>query len=199
MISVLPHSWIAPSVLIYSRLRSELCLQSSYCTANRKDSYDCRALCQLLSFDRLSFILSLYISLSFSLSQYTITWGSCSVDICITPMGGWKKRETSCSCEQHSDSITLPPKRITDMETMIWRMNGATFIRCSFIHLLDSLIWSQISCAPSFKAAGNRRNVWIQITDLKHYIDTRQNTKTKTKFSWPVSNEWLWLLCCLFF
>lgn len=57
---------------------------------------------------------------------------------------------------------------------MIWRMNGATFIRCSFIHLLDSLIWSQISCAPSFSTAGNRRNVWIQITDLKHYMDLTQ-------------------------
>lgn len=54
---------------------------------------------------------------------------------------------------------------------MIWRMNGATFIRCSFIHLLDSLIWLQISCAPSFSASGNRRNVWTQIIDLKHYMD----------------------------
>lgn len=56
-------------------------------------------------------------------------------------------------------------------------MNGATFIRCSFIYLLDSLIWSQISCAPSFSAAGNLRNVWTRITDLKHYMDLTQTQR----------------------
>jgi len=30
-------------------------------------------------------------------------------------VGGWKK-EPSCSCEQDSGSITLPPKGITDMQ-----------------------------------------------------------------------------------
>lgn len=168
---MLPHSWKAPLDMIYNRLRSELCLQSSYCTANRTDSYNCRALCQLLSFDRLSFypvLISLSVFLSLSLSIYNnlrvlLSWRL------YYPDGGGDK-EPSCSCEQVSDSIVLPPERITDMETMIWRMNGATFIRCSFIHLLDSLIWSQISCAPSFSASGNRRNVWTQITDLKHYI-----------------------------
>lgn len=122
--------------------------------------------------------ISLCPSLSLSRSQYTITRGSRLVDVCITPVGVWKK-EPSCSCEQNSDSIALPPQRITDVETMIWRMNGATFIRCSFIHLLDSLIWSQISCAPSFNTAGNWRNVWTRITDLKHYMDLTQRQRQR--------------------
>lgn len=122
--------------------------------------------------------ISLCLSLSLSFSQYTITRGSRLADVCITLVGVWKK-EPSCSCEQDSDSIILPPKRITDVETMIRRMNGATFIRCSFIYLLDSLIWSQISCAPSFSAAGNRRNVWTRITDLKHYMDLTQRQRQR--------------------
>lgn len=107
-----------------------------------EQTHDCRALCQLLGFDRLSFILSLYISLSFSLSEYNNLRVLLIADVCVTPLGVWKE-ESSYSSKQDSDS------RITDVDTMKWRMNRAKFIRCSIIHLLDSLIWSQMSCALS--------------------------------------------------